>query len=295
MRRAIATRHLDDLPAAVRQLLVHERVNVLAANGGDGTVHALVNAVWELADDMEALAGRPLPLPRFLLLEGGTMNLLSRALGTRGRALSTVEWFVDRYGGSALSEVPCRELSVLAVEHAGRVRAGFVFGSELVRNALWVYGELGEGYRGLARLLFHATTGLALKTAIWRKYGHLLDPPRTEVWVDGVALRPYSVAVATTVDLELLGGAVRAARVDQAGGGFYVKIITETDKARLLALLPALLRNWEHPRVTERDGVESLAVRGPFTLDGELYGEGGGEVRVSLSPRRLAAVTPGAR
>jgi hypothetical protein len=296
----IETRRAADLRRGLVYLLFHRRANVIAANGGDGTLHAVVNALWALLDELERAFGVEVPPPHMLFLNGGTMNMVSRAMNTRNNALRTVRWFQREYGGGRLADLHVRQQSVLAVERddtpgadGGRT-IGFIFGSELVYNAIWMYDYLGAGYGGLVKMMTHVALGIRFQTALWREYGHLLDPPDSPAWVDGVEHAPYSVVVASTLDMSLLKGVVRTLHVPEGSPGFHAKIILETDKARLVGMIPSLMRERRHPRVLDVPGAQEVRVRGAFTLDGELFpapiGDPRAVARVRASERRIPAI-----
>ena len=81
---AVSTASVERVPAAVRELLFEHGCNVLAVNGGDGTIHALVQATIQVLSEADDGDG-DLPLPTFLLLNGGGMNMLARTFDTRLR------------------------------------------------------------------------------------------------------------------------------------------------------------------------------------------------------------------
>lgn len=299
--RLIETRRTADLRRALVHLLFHERVNVIAANGGDGTLHAVVNALWELLDELEAHHGLAVPSPAMLFLNGGTMNMVSRAMNTRANALRTVRWFLRRYEGRPVAELAVRQQRVLVCERPDRPgreasprRVGFIFGSQLVYNALWLYEHLGTGYGALAKFLVHAMVGVRWPTSLWRRYGHMIDPPATPAILDGVPHAPYAALVASTIDMTLLKGAIHTLHVAEGSPGFHAKLLLETDRERLIGMIPDLMRERRHPRVLDVEGARHAEVMGDFTLDGELFAahheEPNAPVHVTASPRVLPAI-----
>ena len=297
----IETRRTADLRRALVHLLFHERVNVVAANGGDGTLHAVVNALWDLLDEVEARYDVVIPPPHMLFLNGGTMNMVSRAMNTRASAVRTVRWFLRRYGGRPLRELALRHQRVLVCERPDRPgqeatprRVGFIFGSQLVYNALWLYEHLGTGYGALTRFLWHAMVGVRWQTSLWRRYGHMIDMPTTPARIDGVDHAPYAALVASTIDMTLLMGVVQTLHVAEGSPGFHAKLLLETDRERLIRMIPDLMRERRHPRVLDIEGATTAVVQGDYTLDGELFPahheEPLGPVLLSVSPRVLPAI-----
>lgn len=295
---AIDTRTRGDLDRALRVLLFDRGVNVLGLNGGDGTLHLGVNRLAALAAQVRAETGEDLPLPRLLFLNGGTLNIVSRACGTKGNPVRTVRHFTRHIGDRTLGEVPVRELKLLQVEEdVGVRRYGFVFGTEIVANALEMYGMFGEGYTGLARFLVELVLGYGLSTRLWQEHGWKLDPPTAPCAVDAVHFPRYLAAVAATIDLSILKGLITAFRVPRGADGFFVKLLTETDKARIILLIPRLLFAMRHPAVHDMPTAERLQTVGGYTLDGEVFLDRSPrglrrKITVSQAPFQVSAVAP---
>lgn len=304
-RDAVDTRTLDDFDRAVHRLLFERGVNVLGLNGGDGTLHLGVNRLIALADRVLLETGEELPLPRLLFLNGGTLNIVSRAAGTKGNPVRTVRRFVKQLGGACMRDVPVRRLPPLRVEVHDRpslgqppsVRYGFVFGSEVVANALEMYGMFGEGYTGLARFLAELVLGYTLNTRLWQEHGWKLDPPGSPIHVDDLSWPRYVGGVATTIDLSILKGLLTAVQVEAGSGGFSAKLILETNKGRIIRMIPRLMFHLPHPQAPELSRVSSMKTRGGFTLDGEIFLDRSPrglrrEILVTRAERQIEAVCP---
>ena len=90
------TRHPDTLPAIAREFL-DAGVELIAVAGGDGSVHAAVNAFLPVYD--------PTPIPPLLIIAAGTINNLSSEVGIRGKGLTILrEMFLGAAGGFRLSQ-----------------------------------------------------------------------------------------------------------------------------------------------------------------------------------------------
>ncbi len=288
-RNAIDTRTTDDLDRALRTLLFDRAVNVLGLNGGDGTLHLAVNRLAALSRDVEAKTGRPLPMVPLLFLNGGTINIVARATGTRGNPLRTLRRFNAMVrGGATLSELPISTLATLAVTvDDGAPCYGFVFGTEIVANALEMYTMFGEGYAGLTRFMAEAVTGYALHTRLWQEHGWKLDPPTTGLRVDDVTWPRYLAAVASTIDLSLMKGAVTAIAVPP-GAGFVAKVILETHPGKAIRLIPKLMFERADDRVHTLQDPNVLEAVGGYTIDGEVFLD-----RTPRGQRRVVRVTRG--
>ncbi len=268
---AVETPSISALDATFSDLLLARGVNVLILNGGDGTIHHAVNSALRVLDGAARDLGRPLPGPAFLFVNGGGMNMLARVLGTVGHPVRTVRRFLALTRGARLGSIPRRPVPLLAVREAsGLTRHGYIFGSELVYNALTMYERFGQGYRGLGRFLWEVGAGYTLKTKLWQRYGHLLDAPKTELTLDDERLPTYAAAVATTVPLQLAKGLVSAVRHVATPGTMNTVTVLPTAPEALIGLIPPLMVGAPAEGVLRR-AVRRIALAGPYTLDGERF------------------------
>jgi len=280
----------DQVDDAVGTLL-ERGINVLAINGGDGTIHGVLNALVRQIGD-EVLQGTR-RFPRLLFLNGGTYNMASRAMGTKGSPVRTVRRFLARYPAARLDEVPTRSLGLLEVREQGRFQPlyGMVFGSEVVRNALALCEEMGSGYGGLLRLLGQGSLGALLGNDFFQRHRWRLMPsePDRPVRLDGREVAGVTAVVASTIDLKLVRGVIWSLAVPPGGDGFAARVIRTRDARELVRLLPHLLWQWPHPLVLDVPAGRRLSVHGDYTLDGELY-RAAGPLAVFMSPHRFDVV-----
>lgn len=295
-RDAVDTRTVADLDAALETLLFERGVNVLGLNGGDGTLHLGVNRMLAMARRIEADTGESCPLPKLLFLNGGTLNIVSRATGTKGNPARTLRDFVERTRGQRIESLDVRRLGALEVTerlpgeaNEGRRRYGFVFGSEVVANALEMYTLFGEGYAGLTRFLTEVGLGYLLNTRLWQEHGWKLDPPRTSLTVDGVTWARYLGVVCATIDLSILRGMLTAIEVPPAAPGFHAKVMLETHPGRAIRTIPQLMVGGHPESVRDVEGATFLEMTGGYTLDGEVFLD-----RSPRGQRRLIRVRRGA-
>jgi diacylglycerol kinase family enzyme len=140
---------------AVAREFLERRIDVLALNGGDGTNHVTLTEFLRVWGDE--------PLPKLLLLRGGTMNTVARGMGVvRGRPTTLLLRAVQ-----AIREgrpIPSREFDLLRIEaEQGPPQYGFIFGNGLVANFLDVYYGYREpspwvGFKVLCRAIAAAMT-----------------------------------------------------------------------------------------------------------------------------------------
>jgi hypothetical protein len=270
---ACETPSLDHLEAAIASLLFHHHVNVLIINGGDGTIHHALNAAIRVVDQASALLpeGSAVPLPLFLFVNGGGMNMLARVFDSRGHPVRTLRRFLDKTRGARFGTLPKRAVPLLCVQTPTSRRYGYIFGSELVFNALTMYERFGQGYPGLARFLYEVAAGRLFHTALWYRYGHLLDAPSTPLTVDDSIFETYNSVVATTVPLQLVKGLVATVRRTASPGGMNVVAVLPTDKVEVIGKIPSLMVGAPTDGVVYRSDVKRLALYGPYTLDGERF------------------------
>ena len=302
---ALSTRTLADFDRALHYLLFDRGVNVLGLNGGDGTLHLGVNRLIELRRRTLEETGCDLPLPKLLFLNGGTLNIVSRATGTKGNPAGTVRRFRKVAHGKRLGELPLRRLQLLRVrEHERshparllRTRYGFVFGTEVIANALEMYAMFGEGYAGLARFLVELTVGYVFNTRLWQEHGWKMDPPRSGLSVDDVTYPRWLAGVASTIDLSILKGVVTAVRVPDGQEGLAGKLILETRKGQILRMIPWLMFDRPHPRAADLNGASQLRMTGGYTLDGEVFVDRSPrgqrrELVVDVAQQQVEAIAP---
>lgn len=277
----VLTANKREIPSAIEYLWFRRRVEVLAINGGDGTIHGALNAMVRL---MEGREDTP-PVPLLLLLNGGTYNMASRAMGTKGNPVNAVSRFLracERLEDRCWLNVARLRLLLIRPEGSDPM-VGMVFGSEVVANALELCDRLGSGYPGLARLLGQGCAGMLFRGRFLEQNQWRLVPRERWCRLDGRELADATAAVASTIDLKLLKGLIWSLRVDPGSAGFHCKVVRTHSEKQLLALLPYLLFELSHTLIHVDKATRKLEVAGGFTVDGELY-QHEGRVEVGLSP-----------
>ena len=250
--------------------MVRSGVNVLALAGGDGTLHHAINALTKLGQ------GTVWP-GTILLLRGGTLNIVARSLGPAQDPAEALAAFVRDHGARRLGDLPTRRVPLLRVqgESLGD-RRGFLFGSEMVKNALELYDQFGGGYEGLSKFLFEAARGYMFHTDLWKRESWRLTPLPVGLRLSDNAgphreVSAYSAAIACSVDL-VIGGGVRAVSRRPGAPGFHARIITETRTGPLLRMIPSLMREGKPASVVDLPEATTLDLHGAYTLDGECFG-----------------------
>lgn len=271
------TPSLAALPGALEALFFEHGLNVLVVNGGDGTIHHTLNAAIAVVDRASERLGERVQLPLFLFVNGGGMNMLARVFGTRGHPVRTLKRFLERTRGARFGTLHKRAVPLLAAETPeGGTRYGYIFGSELVFNALTMYERFGQGYPGLARFLWEVGAGYAFRTELWHRYGHLLDAPETPLsFAHGDGRREdfarYTSVVATTVPLQLVKGLVATVRDTASPCGMNAVAVLPIDKAEVIKKIPSLMVGAAGEGLVYRRDVRAMTLSGAFSLDGERF------------------------
>lgn len=280
---------VDDLPALLREMLAG-RPQVLAVNGGDGTLQTVLTVL---------LGGGFDELPLLCALPGGSTNMSARDLGAGGsqrRALTSLLALRDQ----PHCGWPVATRSVLEVRsREGAFHAGLFFGvGTIVRGAEFWQSELrASGRTG------EWAAGAALARGAWgilRRQPPFADPTRLHLQFDGETPADVEVALLlVTVMRRLFLG-----MTPFWGAGDAALACTWIDDRprRLLRRLPALLRG-RAAQMHEDEGYHSrraeqidLGVNDVWLLDGELHPGG---TTLSFRPSRplqfidLEQVQPG--
>jgi diacylglycerol kinase (ATP) len=164
------TSSLSELDGVAYEL-ARKPPKVLVLWGGDGTITNSLSAL------LRAFGERP--LPPVCLLPGGTMNVVSRSLGVKGRPEQAFARLVARRADDAL---PTLTRTIIRVGE----RAGFLFGVGLLVHFLEALYDGGRS--GLWASL--STLGRGVTQAVFGR-GELLrrlfTPFRARITLDGVA------------------------------------------------------------------------------------------------------------
>lgn len=272
---------LTALSASVRRLRDRD-VDLLFVSGGDGTLHRVLTAmlpVW--GSD---------PLPELVPLPSGTMNIVARSVGVRGRSDAVLEAVLeDRRLGR-----PGRRCtrSVLRFEGDDFGPAwGFLSGNGLIARFLDRYYEGRAGALRAALLLGHAM-GSALRGGSFA--ADLTAPWEGRITLDGTPWgareRWTAVAIGT---IEHMGLGARPFHAVRPGHLHLIGIGGST--ADLARDLPRIVRGLGPARPGNLEAVgRSVGLHSAdtqrFMIDGDFY-RAGPELRVTVD-REIRFVVP---
>lgn len=270
-------------------------VGALCVIAGDGTVHAVLTALYALRPEG--------PWPVLAVVPGGSTNMTVQDLGGGGRLRERLRaaeaWAVKESGGTGAAEgppgadpVPRSSVSrpFLLVEHGERAPiCGMFFGAGAVADGVGFFNRrlrtLGLGDRLFSRLsIARVLLSLALRGTRTKTLG-----ARVVASVDGQAAREHLCIFTLASTLQRLVIGTRPFWGNDRGPlGFT---LVEKGARAFWRSLPRIARGSRGDRLTPERGYFSwnatsveLTFDGPFVVDGEAY-----EARAAEGPVRLSA------
>jgi len=270
--RHIETASLADLPAAVETLLA-DGVELLGINGGDGTIHLVLSALWR------ASAGQPLPALAFI--PSGTTNMSARDIN--GGVVS-VRRALGALIAAAAGNPTAAPRHLLHVHGTGAEpqlglclgMGAVVRGIEYCHERIFSLGIRDEWATGVA--LLRAGWGIARREPVFAEGVPL------EISIDGERHESRaSIFLVSALEELLLGIRPFWGRGEQP---LRVTLVRE-HAHRFMRSFPDLLRGRPDPHLTEAGGYLSrrgtvVDIRGecPYTIDGEIYRASTNRIRV---------------
>lgn len=268
---------LDDL-VALAERFRDRGIDVLCVNGGDGTVHTVLSAFYQVYGEQ--------PLPLIALLRGGTMNTVAGGLGIKGKPQDLLGAVVSRYHSDEPFAVAERNVLVVR-DGVHPPRVGFLFGNGLVSNFLDVYYEGGDASPWKAiKVMVRGITSMLFKGDLAAR---LARPVRGQVQVDtrdwdapelltlvagtvddiGLGFRPFHSVVGRPGHLQVIGF-----------GCTMATVVKNLWRIRLARPVP-------DPNIIDQiaNGFV-LSGAGPqaYMIDGDFY-QGGQRIEVGVGPR----------
>jgi diacylglycerol kinase family enzyme len=257
----VATRDLAELDATL-QRFHHQRVDILAVCGGDGSFHHAVSralAIWGEND-----------MPLLLPLRGGTINNLSRTLGARRRRPeSMLAHVVKDHRQGQTHEIKQRDLIRVNGEHFG-----YIVGAGLIVNFLRLYysGPRPGPIRAF-RLLVLLALSHVFRTSLIKG---VVKSFEADIVCDGerVPFRAFTLLLASTV--AHIGLGVRPFYLSARKRGYYHLLGGPSTPGQLLSRLYRFFRGYPADLDTlydnmARNVVVKFAEPQAFTINGDIY------------------------
>lgn len=258
---AEAPESLEGLHDALARLAA-AGVELLAIDGGDGTVRDVLTALPEVFGDRE---------PLLAILPSGKTNVIARDVGMCGHGVAGVRRLIAAKGRGRVVERPVLE----AVREGLPPIRGLFFGAGIFTYATQMAGQWTFD-RGIKQSWGVALTMLRV---IWR---HLRGAHEgSQMAVGDEAPSAQFIVLATSLQKLMLG----LWPFPREGAGQLHWLALAAPPRRLL---PALLAAWRG-RVSTRRGLRGgrtdelhLHLNSPFVVDGEIYPPGPDGVRLRL-------------
>ncbi len=245
-------------------------VDILAVNGGDGTVSA---ALTELLHD------KPFDkVPYLALLGGGTTNMTAADAGLRGSAVKAMRRLVARTAGGELDAVSV-ERSVIRVDYGpGRPPLyGMFFGTAAICRAIELCHEVFHPIKVESSAAAGATLAYAFACSLFGRTGRhrLIQGDRMTVRFDGRAGEQGDKVLALVTTLDRLVLRSRPFWGTEAGALRYMSIAHppwRLARSARRVLYGGAERGLPPEHYVSHNAARiSFDMACPFTLDGELF------------------------
>ncbi len=255
----------SDIEVALRDLS-DASANVLVISGGDGTVQAVMTALF---------LKRPFPvLPLLLVVAGGTTNMTAADVGVRGNLLSVLEK-INTMNGRYRCRIINRHVIQISVPGAG-VYYGMFVATAGICNAMAFYREKfhGQGLWGIPGIVLTFIKYVALSVTGKRGRGAWARPVTVTVGESVPVKDDFLVIMVTTLNRLLFG--IRPFAKGQGSRPLRFAALTSSSR-RLWFRLPLLFAGRFGSKgrqdgywLTSAERIE-LRFDGQVSVDGELY------------------------
>lgn len=182
---------LDALLESVRTIKA-SGADVLCIDGGDGTIHQVFTALWNVYGDET-------PYPKIAFLKGGTMNNIARNVGIP--FTSTATSFLRQLVSNAPLQTTIRHPLILRSD-SGTERSGFIYGNAALAPFMQDYYEGAPPSPLKGFLMFCRVTLSSLFGGPYSQY--IMPPVEMDVYVNGTRLsdRVFTlIGVSTVADV----------------------------------------------------------------------------------------------
>ncbi len=257
----------EQVKAAISDFACHG-VDLVVVNGGDGTIHAVLTALFT--------TGWPDKTPFLALLRAGATSMIARDVGLPGSRLQGLSRLLDwAYAGHGAASLIKRPVLRLEWEKGGEPMYGMFFGAggiyegiKFCLTRVYTKGVGGELAAGLSFVRFLLAAARGDRRTI----------PSTPICVGmgGMAMQNMDVLVLFVTTLGRLFLGMRPYWGTEGGPLHFTAI--RSDAAHPLRATPSLIRGqrsrWADPRygyLSHNLHDLRLYMQSGFTLDGQLY------------------------
>jgi diacylglycerol kinase family enzyme len=256
----------EDIAAALSDF-ARKRVNLLAVNGGDGTVQAVLTNLFH---------HQPFKtLPMLAVLQSGTTSMTARDVGFSGSRVKSLRKLF-KWGTTAEGEPQEIQRPVLQVEAPGHPpRYGMFFGASAIYQGIQ-YFHSKVNTKGLKGEIGPGLTILRFLWAALSQRSNFIPPVPITVELDDQPPRQFDSFVVLVSTLERLFLGLYPYWGRESGPLHYTALRAQPQN--LLRALPSILRGRQSSYATPQNGFYSnnaheikLNLDSGFTLDGQLY------------------------
>jgi len=242
-------------------------IDLIAVNGGDGTVQAVLTGLFDR---------RPFrSMPALALLYGGTSNMLPKDFGLKGPQHVVLGRILKRLKADSLP-VSFVSRPVLKVDAAGqRPLYGMFFGAGVVYRGIQFFHSKVHTL-GFSGELAHAIVVARLLGALLSRKSTLVAPQAVRAQLSAGALPEEAYLVLLVSSLEKLILGLRP-YWGSGPGPLHLTAVTARPK-RLFRAIAGFFSGASNRCLSPENGYHSheveaarLRFQGGFTLDGELY------------------------
>ncbi len=234
-------------------------IDVLAVNGGDGTVHIALSSLVKIYGDR--------PLPKLAILKGGTMNQTATASNIRGDSFDILTRVSTAFKENR--DMRCERKPLLKVGE----RYGFIFGNGVTCNFMDIYHEGGNPSPFVAlKCVVRTLASMLVRGDLYRK---LFKPVKCEIVVDGFS---YGFSSYLTILLSTISEVGLGFKLMHRAKGSIEKahMIALKEGASIASLVGRAWRGKSLPPTAADDSVGNhfiILSEAPFryTIDGDIY------------------------
>ncbi len=240
-----------------------EDIDILAVNGGDGTIHIALSSLCKVYGDKK--------LPKLAILKGGTMNQTATASKIKG---DTFEIF-----GNVCRKYSKKESFLFETKPLIKIddKYGFIFGNGVVCNFMDIYHEGGDPSPFVAlKSLLKVVFSMVVKGAVAKK---LFAPLNMEIIADKFSFgyQPYMAMILASISEVGLGFEL----LPRAAGSIQsFQMVALKDKSKIVREIPRVWLGRALPcdvadDVTGREFIIKAQRPFRYTLDGDIYNSSG--------------------
>lgn len=270
------TNSLADL-ARVAQKFKDSDIAVVAVNGGDGTINRTLTAMIQAYGEK--------PLPKFLILRGGTINVLAENIGVSGNPEQILVRYIESLSGLRPSTITTYRTLCVGGHY------GFLFGNGLVANYLEEFYKNKTGPLGAIWLI--------VKIHFWYLWSFEKFRKLIGEWTYKLTYGPNNAIQITQKTIAVMASTVEKMPLGpklfplarRSLDEFQFFSLNISARAIVWRLPLAFIRNGEGEsfgklsHVTKKLILESAeGRRQKYTLDGELFTSEDGKLEISLGP-----------